>query len=304
MKGSRGSRLFVCALLLFCIFLFTAFLVNIPSLHMHEGLPLFPALLAGEAMFLGTALCTYGLYTLLLQPVLARRRLAQTRAGTNVQLWAHNSQWVRKRVIHTSIGAVLFLWLFTINWWGAIWFFALDRGDQLMKEPIPVLVLCAVFVLVGLIILRQAIRKMVEWLSYGRSALVIDTLPGRPGQTFMGRIETGLKKRPKQPFTLGLTGFIRQWSDKPDMPGDDVRRVGDVRDDAPFHEAEQMIAPSGLIERDGRIVVPVQFDIPDDAISSGLIESDAEVIWKISVRSTGEKDTPYTAQFEIPVYGK
>ena len=76
---ARAARLIACVVLALCLFLFAAVLANIPTWYRTEGLPLFPALLTAQAMVLAVALCTYGLYAILLKPKLARMQLARQR---------------------------------------------------------------------------------------------------------------------------------------------------------------------------------------------------------------------------------
>lgn len=300
---ARAARLIACVVLALCLFLFAAVLANIPTWYRTEGLPLFPALLTTQAMVLAVALCTYGLYAILLKPKLARMQLARQRRNPTDAPWAHNKQWVRKRVNHSSVGVALFLWYFAANWWGALAFFATERTDAILNAPPPELALGGLLVILGLITIRMAVIKTIDWFRFGRSTLVIETLPGRPGQTFIGHIETGFKSKPRQAIELTLTGFTRHWTESEYIPHEENRRVGDVRTAAPFHETSEKLPPSRLVDRGGDVVIPVRFDIPRDAPSSGHVDGGIEVVWRISARSTGKKGKAFDASFEIPVYG-
>ena len=299
---SRLARIAIAIVLAFVFLLCVTFLVNIPDLHANEGLPLFPAVLVAEAMLLGAALCAYGVYAILLKPLLGQRRLENSRSKPGRQPWLDNAQWAAKRVTYSSVGKVVFLWFFTFNWWGALVFFAQDRGSRLVNESVPVLILCVVLVLIGVLTVHTVIKKTIEWLRFGRSALVIDTLPGMPGQTFQGRIETGFRKRPQRAISLRLTGFTRHWSERAYIPHEENRRVTDVRESVPFFEDEQKISPLKLVDMKGRITIPVRFDIPSGAPSSGLVDGDMEVIWRINASSTGKEHPPYEGEFDIPVF--
>lgn len=295
-------RIIACILLLLGTLLFSAVLLNIPAWHRDEGLPLFPAFMMAEAMMLGIALCAYALYAIVLKPVFGRRKLARQRQQTNALPWAHNPQWVRKRITHSAVGPAVFLWFFALNWWGAIWFVAAENANAIAEATVLELLLFGVLVLIGLITVRFAIRKTIDWLVYGRSVLVLETLPGRPGQTFIGRIETKLTRQFRKPVELTLTGFTRHWSEQTYIPHEEHRRVGDVRSAAPFHESSQKIPVDKFIQTPEGTAIPVRFDIPRDAPSSGLADGDIEVVWKIDARTTGKSQPSYTSSFEIPVF--
>jgi hypothetical protein len=86
--------------LLFCVWV----AANIPNLYAEEGLPLFPALLFGQAVLVCGALCLCGLYAINQKTALGRRRLAGSGNASDDLPWAHNRQWVAKRVRHAGCG--------------------------------------------------------------------------------------------------------------------------------------------------------------------------------------------------------
>jgi len=303
MKSRPLPRILFSGLLALLIVLFATFLANIPRLHADEGLPLIPALLSAEAMLFAIGLCAYGIYALLLKQELGRKRLERSRPRGDELPWARNAQWMRKRVTHTAMGAALFLWLFVLNWWAVLIFAAQDRGAQLMEESLPVLVLCAVLVLIGLVSLWTAIRKSIQWLAYGRSVLEIETLPGRPGGLFRGTIRIGFKPKRGKSINVELIGFTRHWNEQTYLPHEEERRVGGVRDAMPFLEDEQKVPKSRLRESGSGTEIPIQFEIPRDVPSSGLVDGDIEVIWKVQLRTTTPKNTEFHAEFEIPIFG-
>lgn len=294
--------MFASALLAMGIVLFSAVLLNIPLWHWNEGLPLIPALFAAEAALFALGLCAYGIYALLFEAAINRRRVRRLRLQNASQPWMNNRQWARGSVSHSSLGALLFLWFFAINWWAALGFMALDRGEQLVDASVPILLLIAALTLIGLLTIHTAIAKTIDWIRFGRSTLTIETLPGRPGAPFKGKVRARFKRKPKRPIFVSVTGFTRQWSKKVHTPNEEERLISDVRDIAPFFELEDSIATAQLNKVNDWIAVPVRFDIPSDMPSSGPAEDDTEVIWKIHMRTTGKNDPKFAVEFEIPVY--
>lgn len=297
-----GPRLIATILLAMGIILFSAVLFNIPSWHLHEGLPLVPALFAAEATLFALGLCAYGIYALLLEPTVNRRRIARLRLQNVAEPWMNNRQWADGSIAHSSFGALLFLWFFAINWWAALGFMALDRGELLKDASVPILILVAALVLIGLLTVRTALTKTIDWIRFGRSTLTIETLPGRPGTTFKGLVRARFKRKPKRPIFVSVSGFTRQWSKSVHTPHEEERRTSDVLDGAPFFELEESIATAHLNKVDDWIAIPIRFEIPSDAPSSGPTENNAEVIWKIHMRTTGKNDPKFAAEFEIPIF--
>ncbi len=299
-----GPRLIAAALLAMGIVLFSAVLLSIPSWHQNDGLPVIPAIFTAEAALFALGLCAYGIYGLLIQPTMSRRRIARFRLQTVTEPWTNKRQWADGSITHSSFGTLLFLWLFAINWWAALGFMALDRGEQLMGASVPILVLLAAFVLTGLLTVHTAIAKTIDWVRFGRSTLTIETLPGRPGTMFKGSVRARFKRKPKRPIFVSVSGFTRQWSKSIHTPHEAERRISDVRDVAPFFELEESIATTQLNKVDDWTTIPVRFEIPSDVPSSGPAENDTEVIWKIHMRTTGKNDPKFAAEFEIPVFAE
>ncbi|MEO9875616.1 MAG: hypothetical protein ABJM26_17710 [Anderseniella sp.] len=294
------QRIFPSVILVLLIALLAVFLVNLPSLFREQGLPLFPALLAGQACLIGLLICLYGLYVFLIEPLSNRNRLRRELARGTATPWLQNSQWASKRMSHTRAGKVLFLWLFVVNWWGALWFFASDRGQQIWEQSLPVMLLCVFLVFIGVVMLWSAIGNSINWAKFGTTNMFIDTLPGRPGQDFRGYIEIGFKPESRVPTTLQLTGFVRHWTQRIAAEGN--RRVKDTHDEAPFHEREIRIK-AAEIKATGRCFrVPVNVPIPARTRSSGACDDNSEVIWKLAIQTRSPNGSSFEADFEIPVF--
>ncbi len=296
------QRVFASLVLVLLVALLAVFLVNLPSLHREQGLPFFPALLAGQACLIGIVVCSYCLYVLLIEPRGNQTRLRREQASGSTMPWMENKQWAGKRMTHTRAGKVLFLWLFVVNWWGAICFFVTDRGAEIWEQSLPVKLLCGLFLIIGVVMFLSAVRNSISWVKFGTISLVIDTLPGRPGEVFKGHVEIGFKPEARARTKLQLTGFVRHWTQHMSTEGN--RRINDRYDEAPFHECDKRIK-SAQIETNGRdFLIPVSLDIPADARSSGACGDDCEVVWKLVVQTRSPDGNSFDADFEVPVFGR
>ncbi len=294
------GRIFVSVILVAAGVLTGAFLINIPGLYLEQGLPLLPAVLSAEASLMAVSLCGYGLYRTWVPD--KRKPDRPDPFTADGRPWLANPSWAKGRVTHSPRSIALFLWFFAAHWWAAIGFMVADRKDAILEEGGPVLFLAAALILIGVITVWAALKRTVHWLSYGRSTLIIQTLPGRPGSVFESIVETKFKTKPKKAFLIQLTGFERHWTTADHVGTDDLRRRHSVQDQLPFFEESTRVPPSKMTLNDGCVHVPVEFDIPGDVPQSGYADADVEVIWKISVRKTGRDDPEYESEFEVPIF--
>lgn len=167
--GFSVKQILATAAMLFVLFILGSALLNIPNWMRDAGMPIYPAIPLGQATLLGIALITYGLHQVLISPILASRRLKEALIGEHSRPWELNKQWKRGKVTHTNFGKALFLWLFTLNWWGVIVFFVVDSRDQLSTQSIAIYILCAIILIIGFIITRAAMTTTLDWFLYGTS---------------------------------------------------------------------------------------------------------------------------------------
>ena len=278
------------------------FLLNLPGWYGSGEIPLIAALLAGETGLAGLILCGYGAYRFLLKDWLDARGAAAALKEYPEEPWRANRQWAAGVVTSSSIGPAGFLWFFAMNWWAVLWFAVTDRAEELMQVSWVEKALMTVFPIIGLITLWAAVKHTTRWWRYGSSTLLIETLPGRPGQVFKGTVKTRIPTKPKRSYRVRLTGHERVWSRDRSDASDIAKERGDVRDNEPFAEIEQRIPPSKMLMTDGAISFPVTLQIPEDVPSNDLAAGMREVVWKIVVENTGKSEPTFNAEFEVPVY--
>lgn len=280
------------------------FLLNIPAWYVSGEIPLIPALLIGETGLAGLILCCYGFYSFLLKDRLSERGAAALVRKHPDEPWLGNRQWAARKVSSSTIGLVGFLWFFAINWCAVLWFFANGRSEELLQLSWVELTLMAIFPIIGLITVWTAVKHTIRWWRYGSSTLLIETLPGRPGDAFKATIKTNFTTKPRQSYRLRLTGHERVWSRDNSDPAEIDRKRLDVRELEPFAEIEERVPPSKMLMADGTVTLPVSLQIPEDAPSSGSADPIREIIWQITVNSTGKSDPRFEARFQIPVFRK
>lgn len=301
MKNSKLKQLVITIVLCFIIVILGSTALHIPTLYFETDLSLYPAMLLAQGVMIGIPLCIYGLYLVCMEPVLARRRLARSLAQSVSAPWAANPQWRRREVVHTSAGKVIFLWLFVINWWGAVWFFVQDIGHEMLEAPLAVQIFSGTFLIVGMVIVRLAVINTTSWVKFGKSSLMIETLPGQPGCIFRGTIKTGFKKKPKRAALLQIIASERQWRREVDAT-EGYKRRGDVRELGPIYANQIKVPPKYMALNDLQLEIPVKVPIPSDVPNTGAITADTEVVWTIYVSFTVSNGLKYQASFEIPVY--
>lgn len=293
-------RIVLCLFLSLFVVIFGLFLLAIPKFHNNSGLPLFPSLIAAEALLIAMSLCFYILNKILFLPLRNQARLSFARGRNRSTPWLENSQWANRRITHSNAGKVILLWLFVFNWWGAIWFFAQDRGVELLKQSLAIKLFSLIFILMGLLMLIFAIRNTLNWIRFNRSALLIETLPGRPGSPFRGTFELGFRPKYNAAVLVHFTAFIRHWRHLEHV--DAARKLRGMQDEEPFHDVKVRIKTAGIQKAGEHFYVPVAMTIPRGSPSSGGFGEDSEVIWRLALYARTRHGAKFHAQFDIPVF--
>lgn len=301
MSNSKSTQIFVAAILCLVIFMLTKTVLQIPDWVQNSGMPIYPSILLTQSAIAGTVISAYGIYILIFSPILAKRRLVNSFNNKNPNPWELNEQWRRGTISHTNFGKLFFLWIFVLNWWGVIAFFAVTSWKELMGEAIMVKLLCLLFVLIGFVMLRAALLTTFHWFRFGKSFLLLETIPGRIGENFMAKIWINCDEKPSRSVELSIIAIERFWETNIDAT-DGYKRRSDVRDSEPIYFKTHKISPTKLSVVDGQLAVPVDFDIPEGALKTGATSAHSEIIWKISTKFTGKKDPKYQAEFEIPIF--
>ncbi len=147
------------------------------------------------------------------------------------------------------------------------------------------------FPLAGIGLLTWAVRATLRYRRFGSSEFRMDTIPGSIGGTLAGRIETGMKSQPDGTVTLKLTSVHRHQSkgrnnntSEKILWQDEYRLTG----------ADLQHGPTGL-------VLPVEFEIPDDCRATAELAPGRRDLWRLeaSAELTG---VDFHTQFEIPVF--
>lgn len=278
-------------------------LSHVPDFYRTGQMPLVPTLVLAEAVVGGLALFLYAAYSLLVRDWWQARRLGDLQARYASQPWLANADWAKGRVTYTAQGAALFLWFFTVNWWAVVIFMATDRyaliRQQSWLEQIGVLI----FPLIGLGVLWAAISKTIDWWRYGRSVLTMTTVPGRPGRRFEATVRTRIPGKPAGAYKAKLVGFERETVEWQETDADGRRSSRrDTVDRAPFCETEIRIKPADMLLAGGGLSIPIVFNVPDDAPSSGGPSDNPQIIWRVELASTGRDDKSYGAAFDVPIF--
>ncbi len=293
-------RYLIIMLMFAGLMLCLSFLTYIPYLYSEEGLPLFPSLLAAETALICIGLCGYSLYKLISKTILSIER----HFVPVLEPWLANPAWAKGEVVYSAKAHALLFWFFPINWIGALWFFYDDRGDELVRQGIAIWILCIILVLVGVITVIVAFKKTFRAIRYRKSTLMIDTLPGRPGEYFKGRIKIPHRSRPETPFRIIVQGIeIRLEELEVDVDGE-TRKRSDMRECPPFFEEKQTLYPSRLERTEDQFCVPIKVRLPVDAPSSGKQSKDLEITWRLVIEDLTKGAPNYVATFDIPVFAK
>lgn len=221
--------------------------------------------------------------------------------------WMLRDDWAARRVVHTNAGLAVFLWTFTIGWWGLLSFIGTVNRDKILAEvaraPWTSLV-GLVFPLAGLLALLMAWRTTVLWWRFGRSVLHLDTLPARPGGRFRGKVQTAMTARPAGPLEATLACHSVRWVTRR-IHGEKGWRTETTSHVDELWSGSASIDPARLVPDPSGLVVPLDLAVPDDQPeSTPPAPSGDSIQWSVNLRVTDPSDPPYAATFEVPVFGR
>lgn len=241
------------------------------------------------------------LYRLFVSTPVAEARLERARRLHPGQPWMERADWASRRLEHTTAGPTMFLWIWTIGWWGFLILIGTVNCDKIaaaLKGSWWNVALMAVFVGAGLIGLVLALRFTWSTWRYGTSVLRLDTLPVVPGEPFVGTLTARLQPLPAHPLSAAIVCESITWVES----GHGKNRASNavVRE---ITKSEATADPRRFIPgRDGatgRIELPVPKGFPD----ARLDRRGNGIRWRLVVTTTGD-DPLFSCEFDLPVFAR
>jgi len=156
---------------------------------------------------------------------------------------------------------------------------------QEMARQNNLILLILVFPLVGLWLLRLAVRAAARRRVVRGSAFEMDSVPGQVGGTLAGKITLPLELRPTGTFTLSLRCVNRVTSNN----GDTSSTWEHV-----LWNDEQTASSDGAAVR-------VAFYIAPDTPASDYSDNNNEIIWRLNAAAPTSAGK-FEAQFDVPVF--
>lgn len=228
-------------------------------------------------------------------------RLARIRGLYPGQPWMERKDWAARRVTSSEGAPALFMWVWVAGWWGAITLIGSVNGEKIrvaFTESWWNVAFVAIFVGAGLAGLWVAIAFTLSWWRYGRSTLVLDTLPAYTGEKFTGTLEARLSPKPTQSLEIRLVCEDLFWVETHrNGKRESQLRVRELGGASAVADPRRF-TPAGQGLR-GRIDVAVPPGLP----SSNLDASGNGIRWQLRIASA-EGDVPFSCSFDIPVYDR
>jgi hypothetical protein len=223
-------------------------------------------------------------------------REARTKARYPDQPWMLRSEWAKRKLVHSEIGTVVFLWIFVVGWWGFLGLIGTVNFDEISEafsQSWSDVAFAALFVAGGLIGLAIAIMMTRKWWRFGRSEFTIETLPGYLGETFRGRLSTTLPPDTKE-VAVELICESVVWANVGIGENRSRKRIitnlGRVR---------ETIAYGRWQRRKEKSVVPIAIEIPGDLPECQEENEDEEELrWRLEIYSTDKEPQELAFQEE------
>jgi hypothetical protein len=218
-----------------------------------------------------------------------RRRKALVEAHPT-EPWRANPAWASGTIQDASGWTVLFLWGFAIVWNGIAWAAMFAARDDMRREK--ALMFLALFPLVGVLLLALAIYQTMRRLKFGRSILVMETMPGCVGGWLAGNVQT------RAPIVAdnGVHLALRC-----------IRRVttgsgkNSSTNETTLWESEQTIVGRLPQGSQGGSAIPIAFKIPEKCRVSDDSNTRDQIVWRLRLQ-VALPGADYAADFVVPVF--
>ncbi len=279
-----------------------------------SGDPWGTGLLSAALGFIFATVAVGALYYVYLREPLRRVRRRALEARYQKQPWMLRPDWAARRVVDSdsSIVAMIFMWVWSAVWWGAlllIW--SVNRNQVLAAVTASwgAAALALIFCLPAVVGLLIAVALTVAW-RHGRSVLRIDTLPGRLGDRFRGTLAR-FSKRPaalEAEIACERMTWVTQHEDgetSDELEGEILWSETHALD------TSRLMLSGGA----GAAKVPLDLPLPADQPPSAVDDKGEGIVWRLTVwevrDDAGRRDggdgrdvgTLFSASFEVPVFG-
>lgn len=242
-------------------------------------------------VFAGAGLIIFGMATLVFQRA---REKAALRAEHPVSPWMWRKDWVSGRIPDQTGAQAGGMLVFALLW--NVFVIPLFVFILRKREAIPILVFLGVFVLIGIALLIGAIQLLLRRQKFRRSFFAMATLPGRAGQSLRGAIETTINfdsQMVEGAFAVKLLCVNRVTSGS--------GKNSSMREDTKWEAESRVPFATCMPGTYGGSMVPVSFDVPDDALPTNDDNPRNAILWKLE--ATAElPGVDYHAEWEVPVY--
>jgi hypothetical protein len=221
------------------------------------------------------------------------RQLKAVQEANPGQPWLWRKDWAQGRALGGTRGSAISTWVFALLWTGGsslpvYFFFQNARPSRNQLAPLFV----GLFPLIGICLLIWASLQTLRLLRFGKTFVLLQTLPAVLGKNLKGTIDVRLPYPLPHGINLALTCVNRVTSGT----GNNRSTVEYIRwQDKKNLGAEQIMGgPVGS-------TIPIDFGVPRNLQSSDHSNASNEILWLLRA----EADVPgvdFDETYEVPVF--
>ena len=206
------------------------------------------------------------------------------------QPWLWREEWANRRIPERSRSSAVTMWVLALIWNGISTPLALVVPREL-QEGNRVAVVGFLFPIAGLFLILAAVQTTARAMRFKRSALLLDDLPVPVGGVLRGRVEVPIESDvfSRASSIVAHLTCINRTSD------------GDSTSESVKWQEEEEIETHQIHRTEKGIAIPLEFDVPADAVPSSERASSDMIVWRLTV----DADLPgvdYNGSFEVPVF--
>jgi len=203
--------------------------------------------------------------------------------------WLRNDDWQSATIKSTSKSSMWGAWIFAVVWNLISFPLPFILYKEVLEKENTIAIVGLIFPIVGIGLLVWAVRRSLEWATFGPAPVTLDPFPGSIGGHVGGTIDLNIPFNAKHEFAVTLTNIHSYTS------GSGKNR----------RQSEKAVWQKNLIAhaqpRANGTRLTFRFDVAEDCRASDTEKDDSYYIWRLNLSATlpgADLDRDY----ELPVY--
>jgi hypothetical protein len=203
--------------------------------------------------------------------------------------WLLNDDWQTATIKSTSKSSMWGAWIFAVIWNLISAPLPFVLYEEVLEKENYIAIVGLLFPIVGIGLLFWAVRRTLEWTTFGRAPVTLDPFPGSIGGHVGGTIDLKIPFNASNEFAVTLTNVHSYTSGSGKNKSQREKAVWQ----------KNLIAHAETGSNGTRLTF--RFDVPENCRASDTEKDDSYHMWRLNLSAT-LPGTDLDRDYELPVY--